>query len=98
MFYELGFQNLINQSTHQDGNILDLLLTNQPGLISNITVTLDLVCPSDHYSIKFRIRKNVRRKYVKKCKVFKYSEADWEGMAKELESYEWFILFNGLSC
>ena len=52
LFYELGFQNLINQSTHQDGNILDLLLTNQPGLITNITVTPDLLCPSDHYSIK----------------------------------------------
>ena len=50
----------------------------------------------DSYPIKFMIKKNVSRQKIKRRKVFNYSEADWEGMACEIESYDWINIFNGL--
>ena len=68
---------------HKNGNILDLLLTNKTELIQDLTITPDTICPSDHYSISFKIRKNVPRKKPKKQKVFRYKDADWEGLCFE---------------
>ena len=89
LFSDLGLSCLINTPTHKQGNILDLLLTNQTGLIQDLAIAPDLICPSDHYSITFKIRKNVPRKRPQKQKVFKYKAADWEGLCSELESNNW---------
>ena len=97
LFNELGLTCLINSPTHRLGNILDLLFTNQPGLIQDINIKPDVVCPSDHLSIIFKIRKNVPRKRPKKKKVFRYKEADWDGLSYELQGYNWYSLFYGQS-
>ena len=38
LFQDLGLRNLINQPTHELGNILYILLTNQPGLITLLQI------------------------------------------------------------
>ena len=97
LFNDLGFKCLINSSTHKDGNILDLVLTNQPGLIRNIDIEEDLICPSDHSSITFKIFKNVTRKKITKRKIFNYKEADWDGLSHEIRSYDWYSIFRNRS-
>ena len=93
LFNDLGLKCLINTPTHNDGNILDLLLTNQPGLIKNLSIDQDLICPSDHFSITFTIKKNISKKKFTKKKVFKYTDADWDGFSEEIMSYNWCMLF-----
>ena len=73
--------NLLSYSaTHKDDKIPHLLLTNQPGLITNVSVTPSLICFSgDHHSIKFRI-KNVNGKKLKDVKFLTISKligAEW---------------------
>ena len=93
LFNELGLTCMINTPTHARGNILDLLLTNQPGLINNLTIEPDRVCPSDHQSVLFTMRKSVKVSKAKPRKVFKFAEADWDGLNEELNSLNWDNLF-----
>ena len=54
---------MISEPTHDRGKVLDLLLCNTPGLISNITVLeKDQVCKSDHFAIKFTLNAKLKRK------------------------------------
>ena len=93
MFHDLGLSCLVNSPTHRDGNILDLLLTNQPSIIKDVNIDPVLICKSDHYSISFSLNKNVPRKKAKKQNVFRYFEADWEGLSAELKSHNWRVIF-----
>ena len=53
---ELNHSQLISQATHKNGNILDLLFTNVPELIDNISILeQNQVCFSDHFGITFSI-------------------------------------------
>ena len=97
LFNDLGLRCLINSPTHKDGNILDILLTNQPGLIKDISIEADVVCPSDHSSITFTLKKNVSRKKPNKQKAFKYKEADWDGLSHDLRSHNWHQIFQNKS-
>ena len=94
LFHELGLGNVVHSPTHRGGNVLDLILTNQPGLVHNLSIDPDLICPSDHFSLTFKIKKNVARKKFTKQKLFKYGEADWAGLSKEIGAYNWTHLFN----
>ena len=53
LFQDLGFTSMVNESTHRDGNILDLVLTNQPGIVKNLNIEPDKICNSDHFSVTF---------------------------------------------
>ena len=92
LFHDLGLYALINEPTHRGGNILDQLLTNQPGLIRDIILEPNMLCQSDHSSLIFNIHKNVPRKRHVKRKLFNYKKADWVGLNKEIRSFNW----NGL--
>ena len=93
MFNDLGLDCLVNSPTHRDGNILDLLLTNHPGIIKDVNIEPDIICKSDHYCISFSLNKNVPRKKAKKQNVYRYSEADWDGLSAELNSHNWRAIF-----
>ena len=97
LFNDLGFRCLINSPTHSGGNTLDLLLTNQPGLIKDLCIEPDLICPSDHFSITFTLKKNVTRKKPSKQTIFKFKEANWDGLSQELRSHNWHELFHNRS-
>ena len=97
LFNDLGLKCLINQPTHGSGNILDLLLTNQPARIRDIVIEPDMVCPSDHMSISFNIQKNVSRNKIRKRKIYKYKDANWNGLSNNLRLHRWDLLFEHLS-
>ena len=80
LFHDLGVDASINIPTHKGGNILDQLLTNQPGIIRDIKIEPNLICQSDHFSVTFNVHKNVPRKRFIKRKLFNYKKADWEGL------------------
>ena len=88
-FHDLGLHQLVDQPTHEQGKILDLVLTNKPGLISD-TMFLNQhdVCHSDHFGIKFKLNFKVK-KTVNKRKVFNYKKANWEGLNRDLNSVKW---------
>ena len=47
---------MINDPTHKNGNILDLLFINVPDLVSDIRVLKkDMACVSDHFGIQFNL-------------------------------------------
>ena len=80
---ESGLKQLIEVPTHLAGNILDLVITNQPTKIQEIFVS-DFVA-SDHKMITFDIKLNTE---VSKDRVRKYNWAktDWECFCYSLEN------------
>ena len=61
---------MINDPTHKNGNILDLLFTNVPDLVSDIRVLKkDMACVSDHFGIQFNLKLDVSLKKTVKRKV-----------------------------
>ena len=85
---------LLNEPTHQLGNILDLLLTNCPDLVNNITVENTL--HSDHCVISFTMPLKVYNHYSKAAEVVPcYSRANFEGLAEYLLESDSSELFCG---
>ena len=84
--FEYNLSQLIKCPTHVKGNTLDLLLTNNENLVSQLTVnSTPALQLSDHYNICFHIAKyslTPRRKPI--LSVFDYSKADYEGLCNYL--------------
>lgn len=78
--FEKNLVQLISEPTHRMGNILDLVLSNQPERICNLW--LDTDTPSDHYLITFELprKKIVTRNSQGSKQVFCYSRADMLGL------------------
>ena len=95
LFNDLGLKCLVNQSTHKGGNILDLLMCNQPGIVSNLSIDPDKICCSDHYSFSFEISRCVSKKKPPKKRIFNYRKANWDGLNQELHNINWYDLFQG---
>ncbi len=90
LFNDLNLTSLVNVSTHCAGNSLDQVLTNRTGYVRNLSVTPNLLCPSDHYTITFEICKTVRRKKATKKRVFSYKKGDWTNVNIELRKINWY--------
>ena len=89
-------EQLINCPTHLKGNILDLLLTDKPALMSDITVSdTHIPCKSDHYCLSFSINSKLKRLKLPKREVFNYKRANWEGLNYDLDSVDWNSMLNG---
>ncbi len=66
-----------------DGNLLDLVLTNEIDLIKELKVHSELETPlsTDHLMISFDLQEDCNQSYcLKSTGVFDYSKADWEGL------------------
>ena len=75
---EFGLVNMVNEPTQLDsGNILDLVLTSNPSLISTINTVAGM---SDHEAILFDINMNPNRKTKPPHKVYNYRSANWESL------------------
>ena len=93
LVFELNFAQLVLQSTHSHGNILDLVLTNKEELISSLTVQSQPPLPvdTDHYIISFNILlskssnnlKNPERYYA-----FDFLKADIDSILHHLSNSE----------
>ena len=94
-FHDLGFEQLIHEATHKNGNILDLLLTNQPGLVSNINIQPNGICVSDNISVYFTLNKNVPRKKPTIRKLYNFKKANLANLNHMLRKVKWSRLFYG---
>ena len=97
LFASLGLDSLINEPTHRDGNILDLLLTNTPTLFSNISVNENALVKSDHYTINCKLSLKKQKTKYKSVKKFAYRKADWEQLNEDLLSIDWLNKLNHLT-
>ena len=89
-FSNFGFQQLVDSPTHCKGNILDLLLTNSPQLVSNISVADEfLMCKSDHFPIQFKVKSYARKKKTAKREIYNFKRANWDALISELDSTNW---------
>ena len=93
LMVDLAHSQLITESTHKSGNTLDLLFTNIPEIIKNISVLgRNEACLSDHSGITFEIKIDVSLKKTVKRKVFNYSKANWKDLNFDLKRIDWVTL------
>ena len=79
---EFGLQNMVNDPTRiESGNILDLILTSNPSIITNTHTTPGM---SDHEAVTFEVNLNPIRNRKPPHKVFKYKSADWYKLKNEI--------------
>ena len=92
-FNDLNFDQLILHPTHVKGNILDLLLTSCPELISDIRVLNENeICKSDHFAIEFSLDIKLNRKKSVKRKIFNFKKANWDSLNDNLKHINWNYL------
>ena len=90
MFNNLGMDQLINEPTHKLGNTLDLLLTDDPSLISNINVNGSWhLCKSDHFPLNFHVNLRAKKRKQDKRKVYNFKRAKWDNINLQLSQYNW---------
>ena len=88
-FNDLGWTQLISRSTHTRGNILDVLLTNNPHLISSVYIHNSEVIKSDHYAISCNVNIKPKRIKINKRKLYNFKKANWQGLNNELRHIDW---------
>ena len=89
-FNDLGLVQCINQPTHKDGRILDILLTNSAACIQDLKVLdKDSICRSDHYPVTFNMKIKVSRDKPIKRKFYNFKKANWDGLNAELRYTDW---------
>ena len=87
---ELGYSQLISEPTHKNGNTLDLIFTNIPNLITNVTVLgHDEVCKSDHFGINFDIKLDIKTQRTVKRKMYNFTKANWKNLNYDLKQVDW---------
>ena len=95
LFSNLGLTQCIKESTHYKGNTLDLLLTNSPHSVCNISLKAEHnLCFSDHLPIGFNIKSNVKRKKSSKRKIPNFKKANWDNLNRELSEINWTFLLS----
>ena len=88
LIFSLNLKQLVTQSTHTHGNILDLVMTNEENLVHDLQVN-NSICStfSDHSLICFSIPMFTRCiKPVRKA-VYHYSKANLDGLCSHLDSF-----------
>ena len=96
-FNELGLTQLIHWPTHAKGKTLDLLLTNDPHLISNVCIhEHNSICKSDHYPITYEIKTKIKRKKSTKRKCYNFKRANWDALNEELVNVNWDAMLDSV--
>ena len=73
---------MVNEPTRLDsGNILDLVLTSNPALISTVSTVSGM---SDHEAVLFQININPMKKTTPPHKVYTYKTANWESLKSNI--------------
>ena len=95
MFNDFDLKQLISKPTHEQGNTLDLLLSNCPDLLSDIEIlNKDSVCKSDHFGIKFKVKSCSKRLKSPKRKIYNFNKANFSAINSELKKIDWGSLLN----
>ena len=90
MFNDLGFDQLVNGPTHEDGKTLDLVLCNSNNIITNLNILpQNYICKSDHNGITLDINLKVKRKKCPKRKIYNFKKANWNKLNEDLKNVPW---------
>ena len=97
LIYKFNLNQFVSHPTHVKGNILDIVLSNDPDLIQNLTVDSSNSLPpsSDHFKVTFSL--TISTPPMAKSKVsyfFNYSKADWPGLSSFLLDYDFTHLYS----
>ena len=76
---DLGLDQIVESPTHQDGNTLDLIITNQPNCFPRMEIAPGL---SDHYIVYAELLIQPARPRQISRVVPRYRKADWDGLRK----------------
>ena len=98
MFENNCLSQLIKEPTHYLGNVLDILLTDKPGIISSLKIgdhKEDVT--SDHFTISFHVLTTFITKKAKhkKRKIYNFKKADWMAINEEFAKTDWNSILNG---
>ena len=95
MFFNLGMEQLIDKPTHIKGNILDLLLTDNSGLISNLNVNKGWhITKSDHFPITFEVNLRAKAKPRAKRVIYNFKRANWDCINHDISHTNWEQILN----
>ena len=99
LLFQLNLSQLINEPTHNQGNILDLVITNNEDIVYNLFVHPQHYQPIslDHFVVSFSIDSYLDHVTSNTSKViFDYSKADYPGLINYLFHID-FSIFEQLS-
>ena len=94
LIFEYGFTQLVKDSTHIMGNILDLIFIDNIYYIQDISVSMPFT-NTDHFAVfgnigPFSIKKGNKKQIYK----YDFSKANYDAMNYELSLYYWDIYYN----
>ena len=96
-FIRLGLVQCIKTSTHNKGNILDLILTNSDNYIGNIKILSNHEArKSDQYAITFDTKLKIERQKPLKTRNFNFKRANWDQLNIDLNNVNWPSLLDSL--
>ena len=96
LIVHLNLCQLITSSTHNAGNILDLILTNNDQLVHDIVIhyALPSSLSSDHFIITFKVLvSSLTKVQVPQESTPNYSKANWEAMNTFFNQYDFGKLY-----
>ena len=85
-----AFLTQVNTEPTRNDNILDLILTNFPHLLPELSVIENFV-DSDHRSVLFKIKTGNNYKSASKRIVFNYKKANWDELKRTLSYIPWHV-------
>lgn len=103
----LFLKQVVNKPTHKDGNTLDLVLTNNTDLISDIEFNDTLLSITHHkvvhlstsYNVNLVDADAINAFYLNEFQKFNFfsEKVDWEGLSSKLGKCNWVALFRNKS-
>ena len=85
LLFSLNMLQLVNAPTHSLGNTLDLIFSNCPNLISNLTVSSTCINISDHHLISFHLSNTRFSSFSSPPRfIWNYSKANLDGLHSHL--------------
>lgn len=96
-FNDLSLTQLIHEPTHSKGNILDYILTDKPGNISQIIINNDSTLGglNDHFPIMFLFKFNSGYKKKPKRKIYNFKKTNFVDLQRDFNNTDWDYLFVG---
>ena len=95
LFLDLGLTQIISEPTHKCGNILDLLLTDSPLLVTNQKIhSPGAFIKSDHSPISFTLSSLIARRKAITRKIFNFKKANWKTLNNDLKRVDWHYLLS----
>ena len=95
-FNNLSLEQLIEHPTHKKGNILDILVTDCPNRVTNLTVVSDRhICSSDHFPLEFKVSLNAPRTKPIKRSIYNFTKANLAAINSDFSKVNWNHVLRG---